>query len=177
MTVISKRLKTAIKHPRERKKLLKQKMVKNNSKLLSSGKFDFDHKKFLDNSLLFTLKETSEEKIFDFILKKIPDKNDIYYIEHREGMKTFRIRKVSKQAKKDKLITMLETVERDTKRATSKSKLSHLKRIKKQFIKNGKIPRKNLLSMNELKKVFQRLQTDAENVLFTEEKKISAISC
>ena len=74
MTVESKRLKTAIKHPRERKKLLKQKMAKNNSKLLSSGKFDFDPKNFLDNSLLFTLKETSEEKIFDFILKKYQTK-------------------------------------------------------------------------------------------------------
>ena len=49
-------------------------MAKNNSKLLSSGKFDFDPKKFLDNSLLFTLKETSEEKIFDFILKKYQTK-------------------------------------------------------------------------------------------------------
>ena len=54
----------------------------------------------LDKPLLFDLKKTSEEKIFDSILEKIPDKNDIYYIEHREEMDAFRIRKDSKQAAK-----------------------------------------------------------------------------
>ena len=63
------------------------------------------------------------------ILETIPDKNDIYYIEDREGTNSFRIRKDSKQAKKDELKTMLEPIDRGIKRATNKSKLSQLKRI------------------------------------------------
>ena len=65
---------------------------------------------------------------------------------------------------------MLETVNIGLKRATSKSKLSQLKRIKQQLIKNMKIQGKNLLSINELKKkLFKSLQADAKIVLFTEE--------
>ena len=37
-----KKQKTTIRHPTERKKLCEQKMAENNSKLLLSGKFDFD---------------------------------------------------------------------------------------------------------------------------------------
>ena len=135
MTPESSKAKTTIIHPRQRKKLHKQKMMENNSKLLLSGKFDFDPKEILDQSLLFHLKKTSEDKIFDSILKKIPDKNDIYYIKHREGINAFRLRKDPEKAKKDKLITMLETVNRVIKRSTSKSKLSQLKWIKKQLVK------------------------------------------
>ena len=57
MTVEPKKAKTSIKHPRERKKLCEQKMAENNSKLLLSGKFDFDPKEILDKSLLFDLKK------------------------------------------------------------------------------------------------------------------------
>ena len=134
MTVESKTAKTTIKHLRQRKKLREQKMGENNSKLLLSGKFDFDSEEILDKWLLFYLKKTSEEKMFDLILKKILDKNDIYYVEHRKGTNTFRIRKGPEQAEKDKLITVLETIDRGIKRITSKSKLSQLKRIKKQMI-------------------------------------------
>ena len=42
-------------------------MAKNKSKLLLSGKFDFDPEEILDKSLSFDLKKTSEEKIFDSI--------------------------------------------------------------------------------------------------------------
>ena len=48
-----------------------------------SGKFDFDIEEILDKLLLFDLKKTSEDKIFDSILEKLPDKNDIYYMEYR----------------------------------------------------------------------------------------------
>ena len=115
------------------------------------------------------MKKTSEDKIFASIFEKIPDKNDIYYIEHREGTNVFRLRKDPKRAEKDELITMLETVDRPIKRLTSKSKLSQLKRIKKQSVKNTMIWEKNLLNMNEFKNLFRRLQTDAKSVLFTEE--------
>ena len=124
MTVESKKVKTIIKYPRKRKK---QKIAENNLKLLLSTRFDFDPEEILDKFLLFNLKKRSEEKIFDLILEKIPDKSSIYYIEHREGTNACRIRKDPKQDKKDELKTMLETVDRGIKRATSKSKLSQLK--------------------------------------------------
>ena len=57
MTAESKRVKTTIKHPRERKKLRKKRMVENNSKLLLSGKFHFHPKEILNKSLLFDLKK------------------------------------------------------------------------------------------------------------------------
>ena len=38
--------------------------------------------------------------MFDSILEKMPDKNNVYYIEHREETNAFRIRKDSKQAAK-----------------------------------------------------------------------------
>ena len=75
------------------------------------------------------MKKTSEEKLFHSILEKIPDKNDVYYREHRRGTNASRIRKDSKQAKKDELKTMFEPIDRGIKRATNKSKLSQLKRI------------------------------------------------
>ena len=64
---------------------------------------------------------------------------------------------------------MLETVDKGIKRATSKSKLSELKRIEKQLIKQYEDLGEELLTMNELKKLFKSLQTDAKTVLFTEE--------
>ena len=110
-------------------------MVESNSELLLSGKFDFDPKEILNQFLLFDLKKTSKDKIFHSILEKLPDKNDIYYAEHREGTNAFRLRKDPKKAEKDELITMLKTVDRAVKRESSNSKLSQLKRIKKQMAK------------------------------------------
>ena len=57
MTDESKRANTTIKYPRERKKLRERKMVENNSKLLLSGKCDFDPEEILDKLLLFNLKK------------------------------------------------------------------------------------------------------------------------
>ena len=124
MTVESSKAKVTIIHPRQRKKLREQKTAENNSKLLLLGKFDFDPEGIFDKSLLFGLKKTSEDKIFNSILEKIPDKNNIYYIEHREGKNAFRLRKDPKKAEKAELIAMLETVDRAIKGSTSKSKLS-----------------------------------------------------
>ena len=111
------------------KNFVNKKKTENNSKLLLYWKFEFD------KLLLFYLKKTNEDKIFDSILEKIPGKNDIYYIEHREGMKAFRLKKEPKIAEKDELMIMLKTVDRAIKRSTSKLKLSQLKRIKKQLVK------------------------------------------
>ena len=57
MTVESSKAKTTINHPKQRKKLRKQKMGENNSKLLLSGNFNFDPEDILDKSLLFDLKQ------------------------------------------------------------------------------------------------------------------------
>ena len=65
--------------------------------------------------------------MFDSIPEKILDKNDIYYIEHREGTNAFRIIKDPKQAKNYALKTMLETAIRGIKREMNKSKFSQLK--------------------------------------------------
>ena len=102
-------------------------MVESNSKLLLLGKFDFDPEEILDKSFLFDLKKISEDKIFDSILEKIPGKNDMYYIKDREGTNAFRLRKDPKEAEKDELITVLQTVDIAIKRTTSKSKLPQLK--------------------------------------------------
>ena len=100
-----------------------------------SGKFDFDPEEISDKLLLSDLKKQAKIKYLIQYMKKIPDKNDIYYMEHREGTNAFSLRKDPKKAKKDELITMLETVDRAIKRSTSKWKLSQLKRIKKLLVK------------------------------------------
>ena len=93
MIVESSKAKTRINHQRHRKKLREQKVAENNSKLLLLRKFDFDPEKFLDKSLLFDLKKTSKDKMFDSMLHKMPDKNDIYYIKSEERTNTVRLRK------------------------------------------------------------------------------------
>ena len=86
-----------IKQLREQKKLLEKKIAEKNSKSILSGTFDFDPEYYLDKSLLFDLKKTSD--------------NDIYYIEHREGTNAFRIRKDEKQVDYDKIIKLIGTID------------------------------------------------------------------
>ena len=115
-------------HLRERKKALEAGMAKNNSARILPKNFDFDLQELLDKSLLFDLRKTSKEKIFDAILEKIPD-DDMYYIERREGKNTFRIRRDKKQGEKDDIITVIEEVDGKINKTTNKSRLSQLKRI------------------------------------------------
>ena len=94
MTAESSKARTTIIYPKQRKNLRKQKIMENNLKLLLSRKFDFDPEEILDKTLLFNLKKKQAKiKIFDSILEKIPDKNNIYHIEHRDGTNPFRLRK------------------------------------------------------------------------------------
>ena len=67
------------------------------------------------------------------ILEKIPN-NDIYYGEHREGTNAFPIRKDKKQAEKDDIIKVIETMELKMKKSTNKSRISQLKRYRKEFL-------------------------------------------
>ena len=79
--------------------------------------FDFDPEEYLDKSLLFNLKKTSEEKIFDAILEKILD-NDNNYIKHRECTNGFRIRK-EKHVEKDEIIKLIKTIDSKIKKSTN----------------------------------------------------------
>ena len=107
------------KHPRERKKFIEQQMGKKNSKGILSKTFDFDPAEYLDKSLLFDLKKTSEEKIFDSILEKIPD-TDTYYIEHKEGSNAFRITKDRDHQEEDQIIETIEHFDKKIRRSKKK---------------------------------------------------------
>ena len=74
----------------------------------------------MEKSLLFDLKKSSEEKIFDAILEKIPD-NETYFMKHREGTNVFCIRKDEKEVEKAKIITLIKTIDSKIKKSTNKS--------------------------------------------------------
>ena len=56
-------------------------MARKNSKTALLN-FDFDPKNYIVIDLLFNFKKTSEEKIVDRIIEKLPDDNDNLCIEH-----------------------------------------------------------------------------------------------
>ena len=56
-------------------------MATRNSKTVLLN-FDFDPKNYIVIDLLFNFKKTSEEKIVDRIIEKLPDDNDNLCIEH-----------------------------------------------------------------------------------------------
>ena len=74
-------------------------MATKNSKTVLLN-FDFDPKNYIVIDLLFNLKKTSEEKIIDRIIEKLPDDNDNLYIENREGTNLFQTTCNKKQKKK-----------------------------------------------------------------------------
>ena len=57
-------IKVPPKHPRGQKKLIGKKMAKKNSQSVLSLTFDFDPEEYLDKSLLFGLKISSEKNFF-----------------------------------------------------------------------------------------------------------------
>ena len=70
-------------------------MAKKNFKSILSGTFNFNPEEYLNKSLLFDLRKTSEENIFDAIIEKLPN-NDINYIEHRNSTNAFSHKKRQK---------------------------------------------------------------------------------
>ena len=110
-----KRKKAEILHLHERKKAIEAKLAKNNSAKLLAKNFDFDLQEYLDKSLLFDLKETSEEQIFEAILEKIPD-DDKYYIQHRDRTNSFWIWRNEKQDEKDDIIKAIEDIDNKMKK-------------------------------------------------------------
>ena len=96
-------------HACERKKAIEAKMARNKSAKILAKNIDFGPQQYLDTSLLFDLKKTSEEQIFEAILEKIPDENK-YYIEHRGGTNSFRIGHDEKQGEKDEIHKAIEEI-------------------------------------------------------------------
>ena len=83
-------VKEKLMHPRDQKKLIEKRMVRNNSKPLLDN-FDFNPADYMDVNLLLNLKKTSAEKIIDRIIEKLTD-NDTHYTEHGDGTNSSRIR-------------------------------------------------------------------------------------
>ena len=84
--------------------------------------FNFDLEEYLDKSLLFDLKKTSEEKYSMGYWKRYQIVIILcaYYIEHREGTNAFCIKKDTKQAQKDDIIKVIENIDLKTKKSTNK---------------------------------------------------------
>lgn len=76
------------------KKLKKIRMARSNS--LLSSTFDFQPEDILDKSIQLDLTKTSEEKILDSVIEKLPN-IDNCYAEHREETNAFLLRRDKKQ--------------------------------------------------------------------------------
>ena len=79
-------------HPRGRRKIREKLLASGNSATVNAL-FNIDTEWYLDKPLIFDLKSTGEEKIFDWLLSNILPDNDTYYIEHEDGSNVFRIKK------------------------------------------------------------------------------------
>ena len=84
-----------IQHLKERRKLREKRLRCGNSAAVREL-FGINPEKYLDKPLVFDLKATGEEEIFEWLISNIsnvsPD-NDTYYIEHEESSNMCRIRK------------------------------------------------------------------------------------
>ena len=81
-----------IQHPEERRKLREKRLARGNS-AAENALFKVDPEEYLNKPLVFNLKSTREEEIFDWLLSNISPDNDKYRIEHDDGSNVFRIRK------------------------------------------------------------------------------------
>ena len=104
-------------------------MAINNSDFLLSSTFDPNPEDILDKSIYFDLKKTSEKKILDRIIEKMPN-NDKYYIEHRERINTFCLRRDKREEKKDNLFQLICNLEKNIARSKNNTKVHQLKRLK-----------------------------------------------
>ena len=94
--------------------------------------FDFDPKNYIVIDLLFNFKKTSEEKIVERIIEKLPDDNDNLYIEHREGTNLFKTTCNKKQKEKDDLFKILTNLDKKIVKSKDKKKIRQVRGIKKQ---------------------------------------------
>ena len=120
-------------HPRDRKKAIEKKLQKTIQKRFYLTPLTLTLKTISRSRCCSILKKTSKEKLFDAIIEKLPN-NDKYYIEHRDGTNAFRIRRDGKQGEKDELIQFMEDLDRKINQNTNKSRISQLKRIRKEAL-------------------------------------------
>ena len=73
-----------IQHPKERRKIRETRIARDNSAAVNAL-FSIDFEGYLGKPLVFDLKSTREEEIFDWLLSNISLDNDMYYIEHEDG--------------------------------------------------------------------------------------------
>ena len=104
-------------------------------------------------------------------MENLPGTNDEFYIEHRDGTNSFRIRGDLRQAKKEHLMQLILNADRKIARSTNAANIAEAKAIKNRAIENLKeFGKKNMSKSTDLKKLFSSLRRDNESVLFTEEK-------
>ena len=87
-----------IHHPKERRKIGEKRLTRGNSTAVNAL-FSIDPKEYLNKPLVFDLKSTGDEEIFDWLLSNISLDNDTYYIELEDDSNVFRIRKDEKWAR------------------------------------------------------------------------------
>ena len=81
-----------ISHLRTTKQLKKKEIVRGNPTAVQ-GNFTINPDDFLDVPLLFNLRMSGEMEIEDWLVDNLAVNNDEYYIEYKQGMNVFRIRK------------------------------------------------------------------------------------
>ena len=79
-------------HPKTRNKIKDRRLAHGNSVAVKTD-FAIDPEDYIEKPLVFDLKTTNEDEVFDWLLTNMAVDNDIYYIEHEEGANVFRIRK------------------------------------------------------------------------------------
>ena len=119
------------------KRIVWKKLAKNNSKSKLSGKFDFNPEEFLDKSLLFNLKQTSEEQIFDTILEKYTIMTNILCnIESVRTRSEYETRKI--KTKRTQLSPLLKILMKKIYKTTNKLNLYQLNRTRNKLLKRYK---------------------------------------
>lgn len=71
---------------------MEQQLARGNVFPLKNGKFSFDLKKILNNTLLFDTKKIDKEIIMAVIIHALPANNDDFYIEHLVGSNSFTLK-------------------------------------------------------------------------------------
>ena len=75
-------------HLKTRKKIKERRLARGNSAAVKAD-FAIDPEDYIDKLLVFDLKTTSEDEVFDWLVTNMTVDNDIYYIEHEECSNVF----------------------------------------------------------------------------------------
>ena len=78
--------------------------------------------------------------------------NIIFNIERMNRTNSLRIRRYEKQGKKDDVIKAIEDIDNKIKKPTNKSRVSQLKKIRKELLNHYSKPGKNFVDIHNNKK-------------------------